>query len=52
MGSTSGADWVRLTTMLLGPPPLGFRFEPKHKSNAYANSSEAGAALYDANTNG
>ena len=52
MGSTSGADWVRLTTMLLGPPPPGFRFEPKHKSNSYANSSEAGAALYDANTNG
>jgi tRNA-dihydrouridine synthase 3 len=52
MASTAPEDWVRLTTMLLGPTPEGFRFEAKHKSNAYAASSEAGAALYDANTNG
>ena len=51
MASTAADDWVRLTTMLLGPTPPGFRFAPKHKSNSYANS-EAGAALYDSNMNG
>ena len=53
MASPAPEDWVKISTLLLGPPPPGFRFEAKHKSNAYAAASEAGAALYDAgNVNG
>lgn len=35
MGSDSAADWVRISEMLLGQVPDGFKFAPKHKSNAY-----------------
>ncbi|KAF7810829.1 tRNA-dihydrouridine(47) synthase [NAD(P)(+)]-like [Senna tora] len=35
MASDSAADWVRISEMLLGKVPDGFRFAPKHKSNAY-----------------
>ena len=45
MASEASSDWVKISTMLLGPPPEGFAFQPKHKSNAYA--SESGAALGD-----
>ena len=45
MASTDARDWVKISTMLLGPPPENFNFQPKHKSNAYA--TEGGAALGD-----
>lgn len=35
MASDSAADWVRISEMLLGPPPASFSFSPRHKSNAY-----------------
>ncbi|KAI5070909.1 hypothetical protein GOP47_0013160 [Adiantum capillus-veneris] len=35
MASDSAADWVRISEMLLGPPPASFSFTPRHKSNAY-----------------
>lgn len=34
LGSDSPSDWVKISTMLLGPPPPGFTFTPKHKSNS------------------
>jgi tRNA-dihydrouridine synthase 3 len=35
MLSKNCADWIKLSVMLLGPVPEGFRFEPKHKANSY-----------------
>ncbi|TVT96686.1 hypothetical protein EJB05_58085 [Eragrostis curvula] len=35
MASDSAADWIRISEMLLGKVPEGFKFAPKHKSNAY-----------------
>lgn len=29
------SDWIKISEMLLGPIPDGFRFEPKHKANSY-----------------
>uniref|UniRef100_A0A1I8GQ76 Eukaryotic translation initiation factor 3 subunit G n=1 Tax=Macrostomum lignano TaxID=282301 RepID=A0A1I8GQ76_9PLAT len=34
MASQRSEDWVRLSAMLLGPPPPGFTFTPKHKASA------------------
>jgi tRNA-dihydrouridine synthase 3 len=31
--SPHSEDWVRISEMLLGPVPEGFRFEPKHKTS-------------------
>lgn len=35
MASTSAADWIRISEMLLGPVPDNFKFLPKHKANSY-----------------
>ena len=39
LSSEEGADWVRISALLLGPPPPGFTFTPKHKSNSYSGAS-------------
>jgi hypothetical protein len=40
---------MKIASMILGPAPEGFKFNPKHKSNAY---SEGGAAMLDMNIRG
>ena len=35
MASPRASDWVRVSELLLGPPPEGFHFVPKHKANSY-----------------
>ena len=42
LGSTQAADWIKLSTMLLGPPPEHFAFAPRHKASAV---SEGGMAF-------
>ncbi|XP_059059462.1 tRNA-dihydrouridine(47) synthase [NAD(P)(+)]-like [Achroia grisella] len=35
MGSANCVDWIKISEMLLGPVPDGFKFLPKHKTNLY-----------------
>lgn len=35
MASGNCADWIEISTMLLGPIPNGFQFLPKHKANSW-----------------
>lgn len=41
LASEDPRDWIRVSEMALGgaPAPRGFRFEAKHKSNAYSASA-------------
>lgn len=34
--SPHSSDWIKISEMLLGPVPEGFKFEPKHKAKGYA----------------
>ena len=38
MLSNNAVDWIKISEMLLGPVPDGFRFDPKHKANAFPKS--------------
>lgn len=38
LGSSRSEDWVRITEILLGKTPEGFKFVPRHKSNAWEAS--------------
>ncbi|KAH7390875.1 tRNA-dihydrouridine(47) synthase [NAD(P)(+)] [Phaeosphaeria sp. MPI-PUGE-AT-0046c] len=40
MASEHYLDWIKLSEMFLGPAAPGFKFEPKHKSNAYEIEAE------------
>lgn len=33
--SNHSSDWIKISEMLLGPVPEGFRFEPKHNAKSY-----------------
>lgn len=35
MASTSAADWIKISEMLLGRVPDNFKFLPKHKANSF-----------------
>ncbi|ORZ34682.1 hypothetical protein BCR44DRAFT_1500175 [Catenaria anguillulae PL171] len=42
MASGFVGDWIKISEMLLGPVPEGFKFLPKHKANSYEDPTKAG----------
>lgn len=40
MASEDYRDWIKISEMFLGPAHKDFRFEPKHRSNAYEIQAE------------
>jgi tRNA-dihydrouridine synthase 3 len=40
MASDNYKDWIKISEMFLGKAAEGFRFEPKHRSNAYDTQAE------------
>ncbi|GFR41828.1 hypothetical protein Agub_g2602, partial [Astrephomene gubernaculifera] len=45
LASEEPQDWVRISEMLLGPPPAPISFAPKHKSSSYAAAPGAASEL-------
>eukprot|EP00043_Microstomoeca_roanoka_P003080 m.42220 g.42220 ORF g.42220 m.42220 type:complete len:673 (-) comp11903_c0_seq2:587-2605(-) len=41
LSSYNSEDWVKISEMVLGPPPPGYNFIPKHKASSY-DSTEQG----------
>jgi tRNA-dihydrouridine synthase 3 len=41
--SPAAEDWLRISELVLGPPPPNFKFEPKHKAAAYPSNIAATA---------
>ena len=40
MASPDSSDWIKISEILLGKTPEGFKFVPKHRANAYDDAAE------------
>jgi len=45
LSSEHPGDWIRISEMLLGPTPSGFKFTPKHKSQGYGSAQQQQTAV-------